>query len=108
MSAQPKLELQPQKKLSAGNRKRRKAKMQTDSYPDSPFVNQSQRILNHLLDVGSISGVEAQAMYKARSLTKRISELRAQGWDIKAEWNRDHTGQRYVRYWLRSKTKRTV
>ena len=36
---------------------------------------QTAAILNHLRLVGEISGVEAIAMYKARSLTKRISEI---------------------------------
>jgi hypothetical protein len=49
------------------------------------------------------SGVEAAAMYKARSLTKRISEINDAlplGYEVHTEWNRDNTGQRYKRYYL--------
>ena len=78
-------------------------------------LSQKYRLLNHLVVEGSISGVEASALYKCRSLTKRISELRDEGFDIYSEWKTDPTGQRYVRYWLRklkkakpkNKTKRT-
>lgn len=66
-------------------------------------MTQTEKILRHLRDVGTISGIEAQAIYKCRSLTKRISELRAGGYAIKSEWRRDHEGQRYVRYWLLKK-----
>lgn len=59
---------------------------------------QTRAILDHLKRVGTISGVEAQALYRARSLTKRISELRRAGYPIVAEWKRDHTQQRYRRY----------
>jgi hypothetical protein len=70
---------------------------------DVKNATQTDRVLKHLQSVGSITQVEAQAMYKSRSLTKRISELRDRGYDIKSEWKTDHTGQRYVRYWLRKK-----
>lgn len=65
---------------------------------------QTKLIHDHLVDVGNITGVEAQAIYKCRSLTKRISELKALGFDIKSEWKIDHAGQRYVRYWMRKVT----
>lgn len=70
---------------------------------------QTAEVLRHLKNVGDISGVEAQAMYKVRSLTKRISEINAvlyyntlEGSDypVEAQWNRDTTGQRYKRYVL--------
>lgn len=64
---------------------------------------QTAVIYDHLASVGTITNIEAQALYRCRSLTKRISELKADGFDIKSEWKRDHTGQRYVRYWLRKK-----
>jgi len=75
---------------------------------DNPNTTQEQRILDHLMDVGSISGIEAQSMYKVRSLTRRITSLRRAGYDIYSEWKVDHTGQRYVRYWLRSKAKKVA
>lgn len=71
---------------------------------DSVNLTQTERILRHLLEHSSITHVEAAAMYKSRSLTKRIHELRERGYQIDSEWKVDHTGQRYVRYWLRKKT----
>ena len=56
-------------------------------------------IREHLEQKGSISGVEAAALYRCRSLTKRISELRQGGVAILAQWQADRTGQRYVRYY---------
>jgi hypothetical protein len=56
-------------------------------------------VREHLVQKGSISGVEAAALYRCRSLTKRISELRAAGFAVLAEWQADRTGQRYVRYY---------
>lgn len=70
---------------------------------DDKRKTQTALILEHLLAKGSITNVEAAAMFKARSLTKRIAELRDRGYDIASEWRRDSTGQRYVRYWLRKK-----
>lgn len=70
---------------------------------------QTAEVLRHLKNVGDISGVEAQAMYKVRSLTKRISEINlaiyqntTEGGDfpVEGQWNRDTTGQRYKRYVL--------
>jgi hypothetical protein len=70
---------------------------------DNKRKTQTDLIREHLLAKGTITNVEAAAMFKARSLTKRVAELRDQGYDIASEWRRDSTGQRYVRYWLRKK-----
>ncbi|MGH8430226.1 MAG: helix-turn-helix domain-containing protein [Solimonas sp.] len=61
---------------------------------------QTRQIASHLKTVGDISGVEAATLYKARSLTRRIADLRDAGVSIKSERKRDVTGQRYVRYVL--------
>ena len=58
----------------------------------------SRLIREHLEQKGSISGIEAAALYRCRSLTKRISELRQTGFAVIAQWHSDRTGQRYVRY----------
>jgi len=60
----------------------------------------TQLILNHLKREGSITGVEAMAIYKTRQLPGRIFELRSKGWDVASNFDRDVTGQRYVRYHL--------
>jgi len=57
-------------------------------------------ILSRLQKGKSITNIEAQALWRCRALPKRISELREQGHDIKAEWRKDSTGQSYVRYTL--------
>jgi len=57
-------------------------------------------ILSHLQSGHSITNMEAQALWRCRALPKRISELRQQGHNIKAEWRKDSTGQSYVRYTL--------
>lgn len=69
---------------------------------------QAHKILEHLKSEGSITGAEAYLIYKARSCTKRISELRKAGYSIKSEWRKDVTGQRYVRYWLDRKAPRRL
>lgn len=71
--------------------------------PASGPCPQALTVLKHLKQAGSISGIEAQAMYRVRSLTKRISELRGVGHDIESEFKSDPINkQRYVRYHLRA------
>ena len=61
-------------------------------------MTQREMLRRHLTTIGTITQVEAAALYKVRSLTKRIAELRDAGMRIESEWRRDMTGQRYVRY----------
>lgn len=63
-------------------------------------MNQTEQLLDHLIKTGNISNVEAQALYKMRALPRRIADLKDQGIDIRSEWRRDVTGQRYKRYLL--------
>jgi hypothetical protein len=67
---------------------------------------QTQQILDHLIEKKSITLIEAAAMYKTRSLTRRIKDIREMGYNITSERCVDRTGQRYVRYWLKSKRQR--
>ena len=67
---------------------------------DDNCKTQTQMIYEHLIKKGSITNVEAANIYKARSLTKRIHEIRSRGAEVRSEWCRDPMGQRYVRYWL--------
>ena len=62
--------------------------------------SQYQLVLNHLVDVGSITFVEANDLYRIRSLTRRIADLREAGFQIISEWKKDNLGQRYTRYSL--------
>ena len=61
---------------------------------------QTQQILNHLKTVGSISNVEAQALYRCRALPRRIADIKAAGFQINRILKTDATGQRYARYSL--------
>jgi hypothetical protein len=85
--------------------------MTTFTFNGRPFklAPQTATVLRHLKNIGDISGVEAQAMYKVRSLTKRISEindalyynsLSGPEYPVAGQWSVDNTGQRYKRYVL--------
>ena len=75
--------------------------MQTQS--TAPLSPQASQIYQHLKVQGSISNVEAQAVYRCRALPRRISDIeQLLGVRISRRWNRDMTGQRYVRYYLES------
>lgn len=64
-------------------------------------MTQEATILAHLRDVGSISGVEAQDLYRVRDLPKRISSLRLHhGVAIDRVFKKDRRGQRYAEYTL--------
>lgn len=60
--------------------------------------NQETLVLGHLRTVGHITGVEAAAIYKIRSLPRRIATLRDAGHNIISLHKKDMTGQRYVKY----------
>ena len=62
---------------------------------------QTHQVLCHLITDGSITNVEAHAVLKCRSVSKRISELvNTYGIDVAKLYRRDSTGQRFVRYVL--------
>lgn len=61
---------------------------------------QEKLIIDHMLDKGSISGMEADHLYKVKDLPRRIYTLRNEGWKIASIRLKDNCGQRYVRYVL--------
>jgi hypothetical protein len=61
---------------------------------------QTAIIFHHLKTRGSITGVEAAAVYKVRSLTARIGEIRNKGHKVVRVYHKDATGQRYAKYYL--------
>jgi hypothetical protein len=61
---------------------------------------QAQQVLEMLRANTSVSSVEAEMCLKVRRTASRIHDLRKAGFEIKSVTCRDHTGQRYVRYWL--------
>ena len=62
--------------------------------------SQTGKLIDHFLRKKSITWVEAADLYRVRSLTRRIADIRAKGMPIISEWRRDLNGQRYVRYRL--------
>lgn len=58
----------------------------------------AQRVVTHLRKKGSISNVEAQAIFKMRALPRRIADLREVGYQITTTNEKDTMGQRYRRY----------
>lgn len=61
-------------------------------------MSQDEMLARHLTEVGSITGVEAQTIYKTRCLTSHIRRLRVSGLKIYTEYKKDLSGQRYARY----------
>lgn len=61
---------------------------------------QTKEVLSLLRSKGSLTAIEAGGVIRARSLSKRVSELKEAGVDIQTETKFDHTGQRYARYHL--------
>jgi hypothetical protein len=55
-------------------------------------------ILEHLNIKGHITSVEAAALFRCRSLSRRIRDLKDRGYIIHSDHRTDSTGQRYVRY----------
>lgn len=64
------------------------------------FAPQTAKIASHLTETGTITGVEAAAIYKCRSLPRRIKDIRDAGVEIDGQIKHDLTGQRYTRYTL--------
>ena len=64
-------------------------------------MKQNDKIIKHLRATKGLTGREALIDYSIQSFTKRISELRKDGWNIKGiKGNHPVTNQRYTRYVL--------
>jgi hypothetical protein len=63
-------------------------------------TSMTELIFTHLLTKGSITNVEAQALYRCRALPRRIADLKEDGVPIISVLKKDATGQRYARYEL--------
>ena len=61
---------------------------------------QARVVYDHLNTAGSITRVEAEAVYRIRQIPTAIYALRAAGVAIRTEFKKDRTGQRYGRYTL--------
>lgn len=60
---------------------------------------QTAMLLDHFKVTPSISSLEAGALFRVRSLSRRINDLEARGHTFRRETRRDSTGQSYTRYW---------
>lgn len=73
-------------------------------------MTQVETVLRHMQEMKTLTGQEANTVYKIRSLTsimsrvKRLVKSMNNGYEIASEWKRDLTGQRYVRYHYRKKS----
>lgn len=71
---------------------------------NKPLSPQAVRVLNHMKAAGSISNVEANAVHRVRSVSRRMTEivaaLEGSGFKVEKQFKRDVTNQRYVRYSL--------
>lgn len=90
----PKTPLKAAKRRAARNANRR-------SHANLQMLSpQAVKVLEHLEASDTISNVEANAVLKCRSVSRRITELQDAGFSITKEFKRDSTGQRYTRYSL--------
>lgn len=70
------------------------------AYRTVGHTSQPAILLEHFKTRPSISGLEANALYRIKSLPRRINDLEARGYEFIKERKKDPTGQRYVRYHL--------
>lgn len=59
---------------------------------------QTDLLLDHFKRFPTITSVEASAMFKIRSLSRRINDLEELGYRVTRETKFDTMGQKYVRY----------
>ena len=77
------------------------AKTENNGWKKRTGMTQNDKIIRHMCETGSISQREAIMDYSIQSLTKRISELREGGYNIRRVLHKHPTtGQRYARYVL--------
>lgn len=59
-----------------------------------------QLLIEHLKSGKSITAIEASALWRCRSLSRRICDIEERGYTINREEREDSTGQNYTRYSL--------
>lgn len=74
----------------------------TSVTPVTPVTLTPQAIMlrDYLLTGKSLTNLIAIGNLGIGSATKRISELRAAGYEIKRTWKKDHHGKRYAEWTL--------
>lgn len=66
----------------------------------SLFATQKETVLAYLTQGGGLSSYEAMTQLFIMDLPKRISELRADGYNIKDKWIKSANGKRYKFYYM--------
>ena len=64
------------------------------------MIPQAYSVLYHIREYGSITNDEAHLLLGVRSLSRRITDLRRNGYKIRRKFEKDSAGRRYVRYFL--------
>lgn len=64
------------------------------------MIPQAYTVLYHLREYGSVTNDEAHLLLGVRSLSRRITDLRRNGYKIQRRFEKDSAGRRYVRYFL--------
>ena len=59
---------------------------------------QREMLIEHFRNNETLSVMEANTVYKIRSLPRRIMDLKDMGYEFEHERRTDATGQRYMRY----------
>ncbi len=62
---------------------------------------QCKKLLDLLQAKGSVTAMEAAGVYRIRSLSRRITDLKQAGYKIVRDLSKDTTGQRYARYYIK-------
>lgn len=60
----------------------------------------ARKVYDYLMTGRTLTQLVAIGNLGVGSVTKRVSELRALGLDVKSEWQRDHNDKRYKKYWV--------
>ena len=64
-------------------------------------MTQTERVLNHLRERGSITPVEALHVHGIYRLAARVNDLKKRGVNVVARMKQDINGHRYAEYRLR-------
>jgi len=72
-----------------------------------PLPPQTQVVLDHLRRHSHLTSWQAEGVYRIRRLASRVDELRATGFEIETQTCEDASGQRYTRYRLSRRQRRS-
>jgi hypothetical protein len=67
---------------------------------DTATKSQNSKILKHLMRGSKITPLEALSRFDCFRLGARIHDLKAKGYDIKAEMHTMTNGKKVARYWI--------